>query len=193
MGRLHRRKGVEVLLHAMTKRPDAQLLIAGTGEEATSLEALARQLGLIESGRVKFLGRVVGPGKIWLLRNARAVVVPSRGWEGCPLVVLETAAVARPVIASRIPGVDDLIADGKTGRLVPEGDAGALAIAIGELWDDDAKSDAWGAAAAKGVQRYAWPRIAREYVQTYEEVIARRASERRKLIDASLERSGHLA
>jgi phosphatidylinositol alpha-mannosyltransferase len=179
MGRLHRRKGVDVLLRAVHRRRDLRLLIAGAGEEAASLEALAGELGLIESQQVKFLGSVVGPGKNWLLRNARAVLIPSRGWEGCPLVALETAAAGRPVIASCIPGVEDLVADGQTGRLVPEGHDAALASAIGELWDDPAKADAWGAAAAIRVQRYAWPRIAREYVQMYQEAIARVQSVRR--------------
>lgn len=174
LGRLHARKGLDVLLRAVARQPEVRLLVAGSGDEASSLKALAGELGLIGSGRVTFLGRVVGAEKVWLLRNACAVVMPSRGWEACPLVALEAAAAGRPVIASRIPGLEDLVIDGQTGRLVAEENAEGLAWAIGELWHDPAKAGTWGEAACNRAQQFAWARIANQYVQTYESAIARR-------------------
>ena len=65
-----------------------------------------------------FLGRVDGREQDWLLQNARCGCMPSRDWEAFPLVILEAFAAGKPMIGSRIRGLEDLITDGRTGWLV---------------------------------------------------------------------------
>lgn len=168
LGRLHRRKGVDVLLEAARLAEGVRVAVVGDGDLRAELQEKARGLG----ERVVFLGRRMGAEKAWLLANARAVVMPSRGWEAFPLVVLEAAAAGRAVIASRIPGLEDLVADGETGRLVPEGDAPALAAALVQAWDDPALAEVWGRTALARVGRYAWDRVAAEHEAVYERVLS---------------------
>ena len=64
------------------------------------------------------------------MQNARCLVVPTRTWEGCPLVVLEGFAADAPVVASNVKGMTDLIDHGRTGWLVAPDDSAALAEAL---------------------------------------------------------------
>jgi glycosyltransferase involved in cell wall biosynthesis len=77
LGRLAHRKGVDVLLRAMARLRalSATCVIAGTGDEQSALQALADQLAI--NAKVKFVGRVEGEEKIWLLQNALCIVMPS--------------------------------------------------------------------------------------------------------------------
>jgi len=173
LGRLARRKGVDVLLDAMTKVPPAggvQLVIAGTGDEQAELQTRASQLGL--SDRVRFAGRVEGKTKIWLLQNALATVMPSRVWEAFPLVLLETYAAGRGVIGSRVPGISDLVREGRTGRLFRDEDAGELAALLRELFADPQQAQAMGAEAWRVAQEYSWDSVARLHLALYEQLIS---------------------
>ncbi len=142
MGRLHQNKDFPTLLRAMALLPrEAHLVLAGEGPERGGLEALARELGIVE--RVTFLGwrRDIGP----LLAASEMLVVPSR-IEPLGNVVLEGFSAARPVIATAAEGPRELIEDGRTGLLVPIGDHAALAGAIGALLANAARAAAIGAA-----------------------------------------------
>ena len=141
-GRLSPEKGVDVLLRAMTHLPDVELTVAGDGPDRAVLEQLAADLGL--GPRVRFLGRVPGAEVHRLMRAAAVVTLPARWYENQPMTVLEAFGAARPVVASDLGGLPELIADGETGRLVPHDDAVALAGALGELAHDPAKAHAWG-------------------------------------------------
>ena len=128
-GRLEPQKDYPTLLRAMARCAgaghDAVLRVAGQGPLRQSLEDLAARLGVSE--RVRFLGlRTDVPD---LLAAADAVVLAS-AWEGLPNIVLEAMAARRPVVASRVGGVPELVTDGVTGRMVtpvrPEELAGAM-------------------------------------------------------------------
>ena len=139
LGRLHRRKGVDILLEAWAasraKTDSSQMLaIAGEGGERNALANQARQLGILPS--VCFLGRVTGASKTWLLQNARCGCMPSRDWEAFPLVVMEAFAAGKPMIGSRIRGLEDLITHGRTGWLVAPESPVELAAALHEMWVD---------------------------------------------------------
>jgi glycosyltransferase involved in cell wall biosynthesis len=127
VGRLRIRKGVEVLLEALRSLPGARLLVAGDGEHRASLERRAAELDL--GSAVRFLGRCDAGRVRGLLRGARALVVPSI-YEGMPLVVLEAMEAGVPVIASRVSGIPEVVADGETGWLVPPEDPERLAAAL---------------------------------------------------------------
>jgi len=83
--------------------------------------------------------------KAWL--GASVGVVPSVWGEPCPTTALEAAASGTPLVASRIGGLPDLVDAGTTGLLVPPGDAGALACALGRLLADDSLRRSMAAAA----------------------------------------------
>src|SRR5206468_2296186 len=132
IGRLARRKGVDVLLRAWAPvavaHADLQLVVAGGGVERPALESLAGELGL--AGRVCFTGPAHGAAKAYLFQNTLATLVPSRMSEAFGLVVLESYATGKPVIASSHPGLASLVCDGETGRLVPPEDPEALTQAL---------------------------------------------------------------
>jgi len=133
LGRLHRNKGFDVLLHALPAVPDAVLWIAGEGPERAALTTLADTLGI--AGRVRFLG--------WrddvaaLLAAADVLCCPSRH-EPLGNVVIEAWAHRRPVVAAAAAGPAWLVAAEETGLLVPVDDASALAAALRRLIADPA-------------------------------------------------------
>ena len=148
VGRLRIRKGVEVLLEAMKRLPDARLLIAGDGEHRASLERRAAELEL--GAAVRFLGRCDASRVRGLLRRARALVVPSI-YEGMPLVVLEAMEAGVPVIASAVSGIPEVVEDGETGWLVPPEEPAALADALAAAWTDPAEAARRGAAGRRRI------------------------------------------
>jgi glycogen(starch) synthase len=132
LGRLVPNKGFDLALTAFAsirdRYPHARVIIAGEGTERPSLERQATRLGL--SQVVDFLGSI-SPGDVWaLLNRATIVVVPSRGWEALPLVALEGAFMARPVVASRDGGLPEVVVHKKTGWLVEKDDSTGLAQAF---------------------------------------------------------------
>ncbi len=144
--RLTAQKGHSVLLRAAARVAAANFVFAGDGPDRAALAALVSQLRLED--RVTFLG--------WrrdipeLIAAADLVVLPS-WYEGLPLAVLEAMAAGRPVIASRIPGIQEIITEGADGVLFEPGDAAALARAIGEVLSDPSKARRLGAAARQTV------------------------------------------
>ncbi|NTW45461.1 MAG: glycosyltransferase [Candidatus Moranbacteria bacterium] len=134
LGRLKAYKSVDVLLRAFQtvceRHPDAELVIAGDGEERRYLERLAADLRI--GDRVRFLGRVSEESKRELLCKAWVAVNPSF-MEGWGIVVIEANACGTPVIASDIPGLRDSVRDAATGYLVKYGDSAAFAEKISEV------------------------------------------------------------
>lgn len=127
-GRLAEEKGVDTLIKAMIQCPNERLKIVGDGPERSSLELLVSDSGL--SGRVEFLGKKTG-GDLWtLIREAKAVVVPSQWYEVFGLVNVEAMACAKPVIGARIGGISELIDDGQDGFLFEAANVDDLARKI---------------------------------------------------------------
>lgn len=169
--RLEEQKGHDVFLDAMAqlqgKGLDFVAAIAGDGLLRNDLESRAARLGIAE--RVKFLGRLddVGP----LLLAADAVVLASR-WEGLPLTLLEALARARPVVATTVGGIPDVVEDGVHGRLVAPEDPAALAAV---LEDFARRSDAalrLGRAGQRRVlESYTWERVVEQFEAVYDDVL----------------------
>jgi glycosyltransferase involved in cell wall biosynthesis len=171
LGRLDRQKGADVLLHAASMLPAEhriRLVIAGDGRERPSLERLAKQLKLEE--RVVFLGKVCGTKKAYLLQNARCLVVPSREWEAFGMVVLESYAAGRPVIATELAGLSDLVEPGRTGWLVPPDSPADLAAALQTAFDGGWNARAFRRAALRFARRHDWTEIARRHLDLYEDL-----------------------
>jgi glycosyltransferase involved in cell wall biosynthesis len=146
VARLEGQKGLFHLIEAASGVPEATFLVAGDGPDRESLERHARELRVVD--RVRFLGfRTDVPA---LLAGASVIVLPSL-YEGLPLSVLEAMAAARPVVATRIPGTDEAVADGVTGVLVPPADPAALAAAIRALVSDPERARQMGDAGRRRV------------------------------------------
>lgn len=122
-GRLTPIKGVDVLLEAVRDLPGTDLLVAGEGRSRADLEAQARSAGM---DHVRFLGFQEDAELERLVRSSICTVLPSVGYETFGLAALESLALGRPVVASRIGGIPEVVDDGVDGFLVPPGDAGAL-------------------------------------------------------------------
>jgi teichuronic acid biosynthesis glycosyltransferase TuaC len=170
LGRLARRKGVDVLLAALAQTPKTggvELVIAGAGENQEGLDALYRELGLSE--RVHFAGAVGGETKKYLLQNARCLVMPSRGWEGCPLVLMEAFATGIPVLGSNLQGIADFVTPGRTGWLVPPENASALADALTRV-RSCAVARTMREEIRKAASDLTWAAIARRQLQLFEEL-----------------------
>ena len=129
VGRLDREKGVDTLLHSfslvVSEVPAARLRLAGDGEERAPLERLASSLDLTCS--VDFLGRLTPVDVEQELAVAWAAVAPSLWAEPLGLVAAEAIVRGVPVIASAAGGLREIVVDGRSGLLFPNGDIGALA------------------------------------------------------------------
>ena len=145
VGRLIPIKGHDTLLRALaavrSDLPGVTLEIAGDGALEADLRATVNRLGL--GDLVTFLGLV--PQVAAVFERAEVVVVPSLG-EGFGMVALEAMERGRPVIASAVGGLPEIVDDGRTGLLVPVSDTDALAEAIRGLAGDTTRTAAFGAA-----------------------------------------------
>lgn len=127
-GRLSREKGVDLLLAALARVPQASLRICGDGPERGALEAQCALLGL--EPRVKFLGQLPPESITAELAAAAALALPARWHENQPLSVIEAFAQARPVIGSDLGGLPELIEAPNAGLLCTGGDEESLAAAM---------------------------------------------------------------
>jgi glycosyltransferase involved in cell wall biosynthesis len=122
LGRLKAYKSIDVLIHAFAqvvlRFPDAQLVIAGSGEKEASLKKLASELNL--NLNVIFAGKVSDPVKLSLMQRAWLFVNPSF-MEGWGITTIEANACATPVVASDVPGLRDSVKNPHTGYLVEYG------------------------------------------------------------------------
>lgn len=173
LGRLHPRKGVDILLEAwaasLAKTDSGMTLaIAGDGGERDALANQAGRLRILPS--VCFLGRVAGPHKTWLLQNARCGCIPSRDWEAFPLVVMEAFAAGKPMIGTRIRGLEDLITHGRTGWLVAPESPVELAAALHEMSVDHRSLQNYGANARRTALDHGWPSIAARHLALYQSI-----------------------
>jgi glycosyltransferase involved in cell wall biosynthesis len=165
--RLSDQKGHPVLLEAAARVPDAIFALAGDGPERPRLEALAGRLGV--AGRVQFLGSRDDVPE--LLAACDVFALPSL-YEGSSLAVLEAMAARRAVVSSAIGGTDELIENGRSGLLVPPGDAAALAAALRRLLGDRELRDSFAAHARERVEsEFTREAMARRVTVAYEEVL----------------------
>jgi glycosyltransferase involved in cell wall biosynthesis len=116
-------KGIEVLLEAVPRVPDTVFLIVGDGPKRAEWQALSN------TDRVRWAGYRTDVNEI--LAGCDVFVHPSLD-DAFPTVLLEAMAAGLPVVASHVGGIPEIVVDGVTGKLVPPGDAAALAEALGD-------------------------------------------------------------
>ncbi|MDT5146591.1 MAG: phosphatidyl-myo-inositol alpha-mannosyltransferase [Mycobacterium sp.] len=163
------RKGMSELLDALPRVveqfPGLQLLIVGRGDE----DELREEAGDLV-GHLRFLGQIDDAGKASAMRSADVYCAPNTGGESFGIVLVEAMAARIPVVASDLDAFRRVLLDGKVGRLVPVGDAAALAEALIALLEDDALRRRYVAAGAEAVQRYDWSVVANQIMRVYETV-----------------------
>jgi glycosyltransferase involved in cell wall biosynthesis len=168
---LQEKKGHRVLLDAMASTAElvgAALLVIGDGPLRVALETRARELGLQD--RVRFCGTRRDLGNV--LSVTDVFVLPSL-WEGLPLALLLALGAGRPVVASALAGVPEVVTDGVTGLLVPPGDAAALGAAMARLCNSEDERRRFGDAARDAVsERFGADHYVRAIAGVYEECLA---------------------
>jgi D-inositol-3-phosphate glycosyltransferase len=184
LGRLVPRKGMDDIITALARVPDAELLVGGgpprgedpdTDPDLLRLHKVAAAAGVAD--RVRFLGAVTREDVPALLRSADAVVC-APWYEPFGMVPLEAMACARPVVATAVGGIKDTVVDGVTGVLVPPRNPDALGRALRDLLADRAMAGAYGIAGRDRVlARYSWPRIAAATEVVYRDLVDRRRSQ----------------
>ena len=152
VGRLALQKGQRHLIAAMPllleRVPRARAIIAGGGDLEDYLRDLANEMGVAD--RV----HVLGPRKdVPALMHAIDVFVMPSIWEGFGLVLLEAMAAGRPIVASRVATIPEVVADGESGLLVPAGDPLALATALAELAEQPALAVRMGEAGRERLRK----------------------------------------
>jgi glycosyltransferase involved in cell wall biosynthesis len=179
-GRLVRKKGFEYLIDAVARLPTtsgALTLIAGAGDLETELRQQAARHGLGDA-RLRFIGNLTQDDVAAWLATADIVVVPSvrddRGnVDGLPNIVLEALASGTPLIATPAGGIGAVVEHDRTGLLVPERDADALAQAIGGLAGDAARRIRLGEGGRTAVMaRYGWEFAAGRFEAAYDRALA---------------------
>jgi glycosyltransferase involved in cell wall biosynthesis len=177
VGRLEPYKGIETLLEAAgqlrgrTSR-NLALDLVGDGSLRDHLPEVARRLGLQDM--VRFCGLAPPDRMPDVYRQADVFVLPSIV-EGMPNVILEAMASGLPVVATRIPGSDELVEPGRTGFLVPPGDAQALAEAVSRLAEQPDLRRVMSTDARLEAQRRSWNRVTEAYLSIYRETIGETA------------------
>jgi glycosyltransferase involved in cell wall biosynthesis len=169
LGRLDRKKGIEVLLLTMALLPGVPLVIGGSGEAAytAELQRLASTLGL--DGRVEFLGHLDDAAKWREYRRASLFVLPSLS-ENFANVVLEAMAAGCPALVSPGVGLAETVARHECGRVV-EREPPAIAAAVRELLDQPELRARMGKNGMAAARSFAWERVAGRMIDAYGELL----------------------
>lgn len=184
VGRMIERKGVEYLVRAMTDvtaRVDCELILVGDGDQKAKLQTLVHETGL--DGRVRFEGVLPNEALNERYQQCDAFVLPaivdSRGdTEGFGVVLIEALTYKKPIVASSVGGILDIIKHRETGLLVPEKDAAALARGIVEVLTDEPLAARLGENGYRHIKEsFDWDRIADRIVGLYRDAaLASRAA-----------------
>ncbi|HEY1711452.1 MAG TPA: glycosyltransferase [Solirubrobacteraceae bacterium] len=168
VGQAVERKGLPLLLRAFEALRDhipTELTVIGpTAEELSPL--------MLDDRDVRVLGKVDDTRKREELQRADVLCAPSLRGESFGMVLTEAFAAATPVVASDIAGYRDVVRNGVDGVLVPPGDPQALAEVLRDLHDEPDRRAQMSRAAAADVERFAWPAVADQVMEAYEEAVA---------------------
>jgi glycosyltransferase involved in cell wall biosynthesis len=173
VGRLAPVKRQEVLIRAFAelrrRHAAARLLLVGEGPERPDLEALAREMRVADA--VAFAGQRSRPEPFYRLMTVFTLTSRS---EGMPVSLLEAWAAGVPAVCTAVGGVPEMIADGRTGFLVPPDDPGAVAAALDRVLSDPALGAAVAASGRQEVrERYGRAVTAGRYAELYQTLLTR--------------------
>jgi glycosyltransferase involved in cell wall biosynthesis len=182
VSRLVYKKGLTYLLEALPQilraHPNAILVIGGYGDLREALEQRATELDI--AAQVRFPGQLDRARAARYIGAADVYVVPSirdqgGNVDGLPNALLEGMAAARPIVASRVAGIPDVIADGEHGLLVSERDPAGIAAAVSCLLGDRALAGRLGGAARRRVlEELTWDMTAARFERLYAKALGNR-------------------
>ncbi|MGI8406918.1 MAG: glycosyltransferase family 4 protein [Actinomycetota bacterium] len=168
LGRLEKRKGLEVLIQAMARMADlgATLFVAGTGPGERACRRLASDLGV----DVIFLGRLSDDDLPRAYKSCDVYCAPGLGGESFGIVLVEAMAAGAPIVCSDLPGYRSV--SGGVAALVPPGDAGVLADELRAVLTDQVRSTAMRKKSLQLSQMFDWPRLAGGVEEAYRRAAA---------------------
>jgi teichuronic acid biosynthesis glycosyltransferase TuaC len=168
VGHLIERKGHDIVIKAMRKLPDCDLLIAGDGPEDAALRALAQEHGV--GDRVRFLGRL-GHAELREVYAASDILILASSREGWANVLLEAMACGTPVVASNVWGTPEVVAAPEAGELMAARTPDALADAVGRV-----RGRAIDRAATRAyAEKFSWDDTTRGQLDLFRAILARPA------------------
>jgi phosphatidyl-myo-inositol alpha-mannosyltransferase len=172
VGRLEKRKGLKYLLRAWgyvrERFPDARLIVVGEGRPRRGYERYVARRGWNE---VFFAGYVPDDDLASYFQSCDVFCAPSTGQESFGIVLLEAMAAGKPIVASRIPGYDEVLHDGVEGLLVKPKVSVDLATALVRLLADQPTRQRFGQAGQLKARNYRWEQVATRVLAFYDEVV----------------------
>jgi phosphatidyl-myo-inositol alpha-mannosyltransferase len=172
VGRLEPRKGLDVAIRAFLRlrasSPRVRLCVVGDGRERSRCQEMVPPSLRPD---VLFVGRVDDAELPRYHASADIFLAPATSGESFGIVLLEAMAAGLPIVASDLPGYRTVAKDGRQGRLVPPGDAFALADAAGTLLANPALRRAMAAEGRRTAADYDWPVVGRKVVEVYRSVL----------------------
>jgi glycosyltransferase involved in cell wall biosynthesis len=174
IGRVCEQKGhedfVEAAIRLAASHPDALCLMVGHLEDVALCERLRQRIETAGRGdHIRFLGHRTDIAGVYAALDV--VVAPSR-WEGFGLMLVEAMAAGRPVVASRVGAIPEVVREGETAILVPPRDPAALADALAALLADPVRQGALAAAGLREHGRFSWTGAAERVATIYDRVLA---------------------
>jgi phosphatidyl-myo-inositol alpha-mannosyltransferase len=168
LGRIERRKGLEVLIQAMTRLRDLdiRLVVAGRGPKENSGRALAEHLGV----QTSFIGVLSDDDVPRAYRSADVYCAPGLGGESFGIVLAEAMASGTPVVCSDLDGFRAVA--GEAAELVPPGHAGYLADALRRVLTDPARAEEMSRTGRRIANIYDWKRLAGRIESLYHRAVA---------------------
>lgn len=178
-GHLYPWKGVDTLLHALEGLPDVKGLVIGGLAGEPDLDRVRMLAGRLAPGRVTFVGQVDPPRVAACLAAADVLVVPNTpsrisATYTSPLKLFEYMASGRPIVASDLPSLREVLVDGETALLAEAGNADALRGAVQRVLRDRALAVHLATRAFETVGHYSWNRRAERLDALLQAVIAPR-------------------
>jgi len=177
VSRLEKRKGLDYLLGAYPQikkqLPQVRLIVVGPG---TRLRR--RYEAIVEKGKLQdvyFVGYVSYDDLPRYYRSAHVFCAPATGHESFGIVLLEAMAVARPIVASNIPGYAGVVSHGVEGLLVPPKNEMALAQALITLLRDESLRLEMGARGRAKAEDFSWIHVAKKVMDVYSDVLNRKS------------------
>ena len=172
VGRLDERKGFRVAVEAFGRmaatRQDLRLIVVGDGPERDAVDELPVAL----RARVTMLGHVSNEELAPFSAACDVYLGAAVGGESFGVVLVESMAAGLPIVASAIPGYDEVVSQDVDGVLVPPRDASALAEAAGRILDDPALATRLGDAGRDHASRYDWTQVVAKLEGCYEDAMA---------------------
>jgi glycosyltransferase involved in cell wall biosynthesis len=168
-GRLENHKGVKTLIKAMEDVKQFKLYVIGSGNYRIELDKIVKKANI---KNVEFFGFLKREQLINLIRNSLFTVIPSEWYENCPMTILESFALGKPVIGANIGGIPQLVDHGSTGLLFETGNVKDLTEKINYLLENEQQAVNMGKNARKKVEENYNEEIHyKKLINAYEKVI----------------------